>query len=153
MVLTRIPEGVNRLVFTTAQLHAEIAKLYYRNETTITSIHVRLPAAIVIRGNIVLTPHRNGSIAIPPYVTMLRPLGPSKLQPKILQYLPKRLEDAAFGDRRYHDYMEQFFPGVSSYSLVSMPVEVWSVLRGITAYVFIRVVYSSGLTHGIGDIL
>lgn len=167
-VLIETLNKANGRAFTAAQLHAEMTRSYYKNELTTTPVHVELSGAMVTKGSIVLAPLRNGSTAVPPHIQSPRPFGTLKVQPKILlsvhlsdletppsvqqwtnwlsSHLPSGTEDTEIN-------MEQFFPGFPSYLLISMPVEVWTVLRGDPANVFVGVVRSGGVKHGTEDVV
>lgn len=152
---------------TVAQLHAELTRAYYRNELTTTPIHVELSADMVSKGSLVLAPLRNGSTAVTPSERNPHPFGTSKVQLRILlaihlsdidkppsvqqwtnwlsSHLPSGIEEIEV-------LLEELFKAFSSCFLVSMPVEVWSVLRGNPAYVYVGVISSSGMMHRAGDV-
>ena len=146
--------------FTVAQLHGKMTREFYDHELTTSPVHVELSAEMVTYGSIVLAPLRNGSTSVTPHQKVLRPFGTSKSEPKVLvsvhlsdiktppntqqwtQWLSSHLPS---GVEEIRIELVGFYQTTSSILLVTLPVEVRTVLRGDPAYVFVSIVTSGNM--------
>ncbi|MCJ1382965.1 hypothetical protein MMC17_006078 [Xylographa soralifera] len=162
-VLAETLANANGRQFTIAQLHGAMTRAFFENKLTTPPVHVELSAEMVTHGSIVIAPLKNGSTATAPHQQMSRPFS-------ALRSNPKALVSVHLSDVKTPPYAQQwtqwlsshipsgveeiqidlvgFYQTSSSILLVTMPVEVWTVLRGDPAYVFISIVTSGNMMPG-----
>ncbi|MCJ1321289.1 hypothetical protein MMC15_006633 [Xylographa vitiligo] len=162
-VLVETLARANGRQFTVAQLHGAMTRAFYENELTTTPVHVELSAEMVTKGSIVLAPLRNGSTTVAPPQKATGPFGAPKSNPKVLisvhlsdvqsppsaqQWIQWLASHMPSGVEEMQIELVGFYHASSSVLLVTMPVEVWTVLRGDPAYVFIAIVNSANMIPG-----
>ena len=162
-VLVETLERANGNQFTIAQLHGMMTRAYYQNELTTTPVHVELSAEMVARGSIVLAPLTNGSTAVAPHQRVPRPFGTPNLNPKVLISVHLSDVKSSPNAQQWIQWLSSHLPSgieeiqvelvgsyqaASSILLVLLPVEVWTVLRGDPAYVFVSIVTSGNENTG-----
>ncbi|MCJ1396177.1 hypothetical protein MMC18_009066 [Xylographa bjoerkii] len=159
-VLAETLTNANGRQFTIAQLHGAMTRAFYENELTTTPVHVELSTEMVTHGSIVLAPLTNGSTATAPHQQVSRPFGAPRSNPKVLvsvhlsdvktppnaqQWIQWLSSHMPSGVEEIQIDLVGFYQTSSFILLVTMPIEVWTVLRGDAAYVFISIVTSSNM--------